>query len=120
MSFVFLAHPWEVKNVDDGLMVTVSQNELDASTIAVLVDELVELARESGQGKLYVDFSQVRQLANIVFGKLITLDAKLRNMDCRLTLCNVQSYLYQSFQAARLTDNLDIRLSPASEALTDG
>jgi anti-anti-sigma factor len=122
MSFHFLSHSWEVKNLDDGIMVTVSQQELDASTIAILVDELHELVRQSGQSNLYVDLGHVRLLASIVFGKLITLDAKLRKMDCRLILCNLDPFIYQTFQATRLTDSLDIRvnLCPETAATRNG
>jgi anti-anti-sigma factor len=119
MSFHFLSHSWEVSNLEDGIMVTISQRELDASTVAVLVDELFELVRESGQSNLYVDFSNVRQLASIVFGKLITLDTLLRKMECRLILCNLDPFLYQSFQTTRLADNLDVRVARCPEAVPD-
>jgi anti-anti-sigma factor len=114
MALQFLSYNWEVENVDDGIMVTLSQRELDSKAIWILVDELFELALESGQQNLYVDFAHVRHLAGIVFGKLITLDKKLRDVDCRLVLCNVDRSLYQSFRAARLTDNLDIRAGEAA------
>jgi anti-anti-sigma factor len=109
--FHFLSHSWEVTNVDDGILVTIAHHELDAATIAVLVDDLCELARESGQPNLYVDFDQVRQLASIVFGKLISLDGRLREMGCRLVLCNLDPFLYQTLRATRLTDSLDVRVS---------
>ena len=114
MALQFLSHNWEVAHVDDGILVTLSQRELDSQAIWILVDELFELALESGRPNLYVDFANVRHLAGIVFGKLITLDKKLREVDCRLILCNVDRFLYQSFRAARLTENLDIRAGEAA------
>lgn len=116
MSFHFLSHAWDVTNVDDGIMVTLSPHELDANTVAVLVDELVELVRECGQPNLYVDFGPVHVLAGIVFGKLITLNARLREMDCRLVLCNLDPLIFDAFAETRLTDNLDIRLSQEQPA----
>jgi anti-anti-sigma factor len=115
MSIHFLSHKWEVTNLDDGIEVTLHQQELDANTIADLVDELVELVRESGQSTLYVDFDNVRVLASIVFGKLITLDARLTKMACKLILCNMDSFIYQTFEATRLIDTLDIRLKAVAE-----
>jgi anti-anti-sigma regulatory factor len=109
MSLQFLSCSWEVQHVDSGIMVTLSQEDWDSKAIWVLFDELFELALEHGQPNLYVDFGNVRRLAGIVFGKLITLDRKLREVDCRLVLCNVEQALYQSFRAARLTENLEIQ-----------
>jgi anti-anti-sigma factor len=111
MSLQFLSHAWEVGTVDSGIVVTLNQQDLDSKAIWVLVDELFELALEHGEPNLYVDFGNVRSVASIVFGKLITLDKKLRNVDCRLVLCNVNSFLYRLFRAARLTENLVIRRS---------
>jgi anti-anti-sigma regulatory factor len=109
MSFHFVSHSWEVKNLDDGLTVTVGQHELDPSASADLVDELFELVRESGQSNLYVDLGNVSQLANIDIGKLNALDALLRTIDCRLILCNVAPAVHQAIRDTRLTDNLDAR-----------
>ncbi len=110
MSFHFLSHRWEVTNLEDGIFVTLHQHELDAATVADLVDELVELVRENGRTKLYLDFGQVRVLASIVFGKLISLDARLKEIACQLIVCHVDPFIYQTFEAGRLTEILDIRL----------
>ncbi len=109
MALQFLSHNWQVENLEDGIVVALSQQALDSKTIWILVDELVELAHENGKPILYVDFSQVRRIASILFGKLITLDRKLREMDCHLILCNLDPFVYESFRMARLTENLDIR-----------
>jgi anti-anti-sigma regulatory factor len=108
MSLQFLSCSWEVETVDSGIMVTLGQEEWDSKAVWVLFDELFELAVEYRRPNLYVDFANVRRLAGIVFGKLITLDKKLRAVGCRLVLCNVDPGLYQSFRAARLTENLTI------------
>src|SRR5438105_3875139 len=119
MSLQFLSHSWEVSDVESGIVVTLNQQDLDSKAIWILVDELFELALEHGQPNLYVDFGNVRRVASIVFGKLITLDKRLRNVDCRLVLCNVSSFLYQLFRATRLTENLVIRRSAFPEADVD-
>jgi anti-anti-sigma regulatory factor len=116
MLLPLLSDEWLVERLENGIRVTLNQQELDSKTIWILVDELFELVLKTGQTNLYVDFGNVRRLASIVFGKLITLDKKLRAMDCRLILCNVDPFVYQSFRAARLTENLDIRRDEALEA----
>jgi anti-anti-sigma regulatory factor len=108
MSLQFLSCSWQVENVASGIMVKLAQEEWDSKAVWVLFDELFEVALEHGQPNLYVDFGNVRRVAGIVFGKLITLDKKLRKVDCQLVLCNVEPALYQSFRAARLTENLTI------------
>jgi anti-anti-sigma factor len=110
MSLQFLSHRWDVESIDNGLVVRLSQQDLDSKSISILVDELFELVQEYGRPNLYVDFANVRRLASIVFGKLISLDRKLRHVDCCLILCNVEPAVYQAFRAARLTENLDVRL----------
>jgi anti-anti-sigma factor len=109
MALTLLSRNWDVEQVSDGIRIALRQQELDSKAIWVLFDELFELAVESGKPHLYVDLQNVRSLASIVFGKLITLDKKLRDVDCRLILCNPDPFVYQSFRAARLTENLDIR-----------
>jgi anti-anti-sigma factor len=117
MSFHFLSHSWEVTDLADGIMVALSREELNANTITVLADELLELVRESGRPNLYIDFGNVGHLASVVLGKLLTLDSRLRKMDGRLILCNLDSFIYDSFQATRLVDTLDIRLKPTDDAV---
>src|ERR1700730_5975430 len=107
MSFHFVSHSWEVTNLHDGIMVTVSHHELEPNTIVVLVDELVELVRESGQSRLYLDLGKVRFLSSLVADTFSALDAMLRQMDCRLILCNLDPLFYQSLQASSLLDRLD-------------
>jgi anti-anti-sigma regulatory factor len=106
MSFHFVSHSWEVSNLYDGIMVTVSQQELEPHTIAVLVDELFELVRESGQPHLYLDLGKVRFLASMVTDKLITLDDMMRHMDCRLILCNLDPLILQTLQATPVLERL--------------
>ena len=117
MSFHFLSHSWEVTDLDDGLMVTVSQQEMEETSLGLLMDEFGELIRESGQSNLYVDFGKVRFLTSNVFDKLIALDARVRDMACRLIVCDLNPALYQSFQADGLAYKLDVRLKAAREAL---
>jgi anti-anti-sigma regulatory factor len=116
MALQVLSEFWSADAVHDGVVVELSQEVLDSRAVWVLFDELFELAVDSGLSTLYVDFQNVRRLASIVFGKLITLDKKLRDIDCRLIICNPDPFVYQSFRAARITENLDIRFGVFPQA----
>jgi anti-anti-sigma factor len=109
MAFHFCAHSWEVRDLEDGTVVTISNRDLDRETIAVLVDELLELVMESGQANLYLDFERIGLISSVVIAKMLLLDTKLREHGGRLILLNVNPSNYRLFQAARLTDALDIR-----------
>jgi anti-anti-sigma factor len=109
MSIHLVSHSWEVTT--DGLMVTLNQEDLVPHTDSNLIDDLFELFQESGQTNFLLDCDKVHHLPSIVFGKLIALDAKIRQVGWRLVLCNVDPHLYDSFKAGGLTDILDIRES---------
>jgi anti-anti-sigma factor len=109
MSFHFCCHSWEVRDMDDGTLVKLTNRDLDKETIPVLVDELFEIVQESGRPALYLDFGAIRLLPSLVLGKMISLDAKLREHGCRLILTNVDPLVYETFQATRLAEVLDIR-----------
>jgi anti-anti-sigma factor len=116
MSFHFLSHRWEVKNLEDGILVTIGQQDMDA----VLVDELFELFLESGQPNLYLDLRDVRLLASVRFSQLILLHIKLRRSGGRLVLCNLNAYIFEAMQAVRLTEIFDIREEALAEHVGAG
>jgi anti-anti-sigma factor len=113
MSLHFCSHPWEVRDVEDGTVVTLLPRDLDIETVPVLVEDLFELVQESGRPMLYLDLGAIRQLASVVTGKLLSLDAKLRQHGGRLILLQIEPLIYRMFQATRLTDVLDIRPAEA-------
>lgn len=109
MSFHFCAHSWEVRDLEDGTLVSISNRDLDRETILVLVDELMEIVMESGQPNLYLDFDRIGLISSIVVAKMLTLDTRLREHGGRLILVNVNATNYRLFEAARLTETLDVR-----------
>ena len=117
MSFHFCSHPWEVRDVQDGTLVTLTNRDLDKDTVPVLVEDLFELVQESGQPNLYLDLSEIRLIASLVLGKMVALDLKLRSHGGRLILVHVDSFVYRMFQATRLTDVLDVRKAETAEAI---
>lgn len=113
MSLHFVSHQWQVKDVEDGILVALTCRDLDAMTVPVLVDELHELVLESGLPNLWLDFTDVQFLASIVMGKMIAIDQRLHRHGGKLILCNVNPDLYGILAAARITDLLDIRAQSA-------
>jgi CheY-like chemotaxis protein/anti-anti-sigma regulatory factor len=109
MSMHFISHRWEVTTVEDGIMVTFDQQDLDPPILSVMIDDLFELVQESGQSNLYLNFAKVHLLPSIAFAKLIALGDQLNQSGCRLILCNVDHHLYEFLEAGQLTENLDIR-----------
>ena len=109
MSFHFCTHSWEVRDFEDGSLVKLTNRDLDKETIPVIVDELLELVLESGRPNLFLDLSGIRQVASVVLGKMVALDAKLRTHGGRLILIHLDAFTYSLFQAGHLTDVLDIR-----------
>ena len=91
------------------LLIRLTNRDLDSETIPVLVDDLIEVVLESGHPNLYLDFSQIRMLASAILGKMLSLDTRLREHGGRLIVVNLDPQLYETFQATRLTEVLDVR-----------
>ena len=117
MAFHFCSHAWEVRDMQDGMLIRLSPRDLDPDTVAVIVDELFELVQESGQTRLYLDLADIRQIASVVMGKLLALDARLREHGGQLILLDLNPFPYETLQAARLTEILDIRIKESAETL---
>jgi anti-anti-sigma regulatory factor len=107
MSLHFVSHPWQVQDFEDGILVTITPQDLNLETIALLVDDLFDLALESGRSQLYLDFGAAGALPSLVVGKLFALDRKLRTIDGSLYLCNLDPDLSTSLQVVRFGDQFD-------------
>jgi anti-sigma B factor antagonist len=112
MALQFLSAAWEVQDVEDGIMVKVTHRDLDAGTAVLLFDDLLELAQESGQPHLYLDFGAVESLSSAVLGRLILLDRRLRDAGGRLTLFSLNPQVKELLYCCHLTDLLDVRGIP--------
>ena len=99
MSLRILSHPWEVQDLEDALLVKITPRDLDVGTVSVLTDELFELAQESGQRCLSLDFAEVHVLPSMVVGKLFALDRRLREVGGQLFLCNLEPSISELLQA---------------------
>jgi anti-anti-sigma regulatory factor len=106
MSFHFVSHPWHVQEIEDGTLVKVSAQDLDASTIAILVDDLFDLSMAEGRPNLYLDFLEVRLFPNNLTEQLVALDEKLRDVGGRLILQNIQPSIAKSIQHSKVAELL--------------
>lgn len=95
MSLHFVSHPWEVQDTEDGTVVKLTEDDLRMAQI----DELLELALESGRPNLYLDLLEVRSLPARLASKLFGLDRRLRAAGGRLILCNLAPTLCEALQA---------------------
>ncbi len=90
MSLHVITHPWQVQDHEDGTLVRLTDRDLDATTLAVLSDDLFELVQESGRPSLYLDFGELTSVPGVLVGKLYALDRRLRQAGCRLFLHNIK------------------------------
>lgn len=90
MALHFVTHRWDVADVADGTFVSIAPRDLDSATLAVLVDDLADLVRESGRPMLYLDFAGAGVLPSMLAGKLLALHRRLRAEGCRLVLLNLR------------------------------
>jgi anti-anti-sigma regulatory factor len=99
MSLHVIAHPWEVEQFRDRVLVKIRPRDLGAETLSVLIDDLVQLAQENGHNKLQLDFQYIQLVTSVVVGKLVSLDRRLRAFGVRLELINLNPVLREVFAA---------------------
>jgi anti-anti-sigma factor len=99
MSLHVLSHPWEVQEVEFGVLVKLNPRDLDVRTVSILPDELFELALESDRPKLYLDFTRISVVPSLVPGKLVALDRRLREHGGRIVLCHLRPAVQELFEA---------------------
>jgi anti-anti-sigma factor len=117
MGFHFCAHAWEVRHAGDGTLVKLSPRDLDAGTMPVLVDELLDLVRESGQPHLYLDFTNLQQLPSEMHEKLLELNNQVKQTGGRLILLNVTGTIHDQLRESGITAMLEVRMQESGETI---
>jgi anti-sigma B factor antagonist len=82
---------------------------IDGLEIEKLGQELYQLAEGGNRRKVLIDFSNVELFSSAGFGKLISLNGKLRANGGVLRLCNVPPHLSSVFRMCKLDRVFDIR-----------
>jgi anti-anti-sigma factor len=120
MSFHFCTHPWEVRDVPNGLQVTLTRRDLDPNSVPSLVEDLFELVLENGQRDLYLDFSEIQMMPSVIVGKMIALNTKLGERGGWLVVINLDPAVHETFHAARVGDVLQLRLRQGGDTDAGG
>jgi anti-anti-sigma factor len=77
--------------------------------VDALGDQLLRLADgEAGRG-LFLDLADVEFLTAALLGKLVTLHLKVRQRGGKLTLLNVNPFVYEIFAVTQLIHIINIR-----------
>jgi anti-anti-sigma regulatory factor len=99
MSLHVIAHPWEVYQYRDRVLVKLRPRDVGTEALSVLADDLVQLAQESGHNSLHLDFQQIQIITSVVVGKIVSLEKRLRSAGVRLQLINLSPVLREVFEA---------------------
>jgi anti-anti-sigma regulatory factor len=102
MAFHFCTRAWEVRDVAEGTVVTLTNRDLNEENAPVLAEDLHALVLESGQPNLYLDFANIGLIDRPVFDKVVALDEHLRANGCRTILLNLNAGLTRMFEATGL------------------
>jgi anti-anti-sigma regulatory factor len=112
MAFHFCTRAWEVRDVAEGTVVTLTNRDLNEENAPVLAGDLHALVLESGQPNLYLDFANIGLIDRGVVDKVVELDERLRAHGCRAILMNMNASLKRLFE----TTGLEIRAKEAALA----
>ncbi len=115
-----LSQPWEVRFVEDGTLVKVTHHDLDVGSAILLFDALLELAIESGQPHLFLDFGSVEYMTSAVLGRLIVLDRKLRDAGGSMSIFSLRPQVAELLEISHLTTLLDVRGIPLPRRVEAG
>ncbi len=99
MSLHVIAHPWEIQQFRDRVLVKIRPRDLGAETLSMMSDDLLQVAQESGHNALQLDFQYIQVITSVVVGKLVSLDRRLRACGVRLELINLNPVLREVFEA---------------------
>jgi anti-anti-sigma factor len=109
MTVRSLSYSYDMRQIEDGILVRVRSKSLNAGASVLLMDDLAEAAQQSGLASLYLDLREVEFLSSEMFAQLVVLDRQLRNAGGRLALFNLNPLMQDLLQASCLTGLLDVR-----------
>ena len=87
----------------------IDKKVLDETNIQLIGNELFALVEVDGRQKIIVDFCNVEYFSSAAFGKLITLDKKVKAAKGKLRLCSIRPDIYEVFAITKLNKVFDIR-----------
>lgn len=87
----------------------VEHRYIDGMEIEKLGEELYRLLEGGKRRKLVLDFSGVELFSSAGFGKLISLNARLKANNGTLRLCNIPPHIHDVFRICKLDRIFDVR-----------
>ena len=95
----------EVEDYNDVTIVRFTDRKiLDEPNIQAIGEQLFSLVDEVGRHRLLLNFDNVEYLSSAALGKLLALDKKVKAVQGRLALCNIDPQIYEVFKITRLSD----------------
>ncbi|MBI1900377.1 MAG: STAS domain-containing protein [Planctomycetia bacterium] len=90
---------------------------LDEAKIQQLSEELTEVTDRVEQGKLLLNFNDVKFMSSSVLGRLVHLNKKCKEFKIDLKMCNISPEIMEVFKITKLNKVFDIH-SDEPTALT--
>lgn len=81
---------------------------LDDVTIEAVAEELNNLLDRTEEGKVLLNFSEVRFMSSAMLGKLVRLQKRCKEEKIVLKLCSISKEIMEVFKLMRLNKLLDI------------
>ena len=95
---------------DDVLVVYFTESRiLDEATIQTLGADLEQMANRAEEGKLLLNFENVRFMSSAMLGKLVSLNKKCKTEEIDLKLCSISKDIMEVFKLMRLNKLLDLQ-----------
>lgn len=89
-------------------VIHLNENSLCEPQVHALAEEWSLLVRSPGRHRLWLDFAEVRQVTGMGLGKIMALHEQVQAIGGRLTLVNLDPFVYEVFEVTRLTTILDM------------
>jgi|TARA_B100000809_G_C15124838_1_gene525768 anti-sigma B factor antagonist len=97
------------KNGDVLVVYFTESRILDEATIQTLGADLEQMANRAEEGKLLLNFENVRFMSSAMLGKLVSLNKKCKTEEIDLKLCSISKDIMEVFKLMRLNKLLDLR-----------
>jgi anti-sigma B factor antagonist len=99
-----------VREVSDFAVVQFRDRRIaDLLEVQELGQELYRLVEEDNRAKLVLDLAAVEFLSSAAFGKLISLNAKVKARHGAMTLCNIRPAVFEALRICHLDRIFDIK-----------
>jgi len=87
---------------------------LDEQNSWIIREQVVQLAEETGQWNLLLDFANVKFLSSAALGALLQLNQKVEAQGGRLSLCHLERPIAEVFRATHVDQIIDVRTADAA------